>query len=603
MSSSSVTASRARRRSSRISSTSPIARGLPLVATNEVFFPARDDYEAHDALICISEGAVIADDNRRRLTPEHYFKSREEMTALFADLPEATRNTVEIAMRCRVLAAGAEADPAALRRRRGRCRDAPSGPRRNCSGSRRGTGSTGGSPPTALRPDGAARTTTTRLEFELGVIDRMKYPGYFLIVADFIQWAKAQGIPVGPGRGSGAGSVVAWSLTITDLDPLRFDLLFERFLNPDRVSMPDFDIDFCQNRRDEVIHYVQGKYGADRVAQIITFGTLQARAVLRDVGRVLQMPYGQVDRIAKMIPFNPAAPVTLEKAIDDEPRLQAMRDEEPVVARLLAIAPEAGGTLPSRLDPCRRHRHRRPAARPAGAALPRPALRHEGHAVQHEVGRAGRAGEVRLPRPQDADRARHRGPAGSPAGDRASTCSRIPLDDGKSYDMLARGETVGVFQVESAGMRRALVDMRPDRFEDMIALVALFRPGPMANIPTYCARKLGHEEVEYLPSGARADPRGDLRDHHLPGAGAADRAGTSPAIRSAEADLLRRAMGKKIKAEMDAQRGRFLEGATERGIDRDTATTIFDACAKFADTASTSRTRRPMPSSPTRPPR
>ncbi|MCB1500376.1 MAG: DNA polymerase III subunit alpha, partial [Bauldia sp.] len=317
-------------------------RGLPLVATNEVFFPGRSDYEAHDALIAISEGAVIADDNRRRLTPEHYFKTREEMTALFADLPEATQNTVEVAMRCaywpRVRKpilprfAGGDADPEAAERAEaellaGMARD----------GLDRRLAAHG------LAPGQTREDYDARLEFELSVIARMKYPGYFLIVADFIQWAKSQGIPVGPGRGSGAGSVVAWALTITDLDPLRFGLLFERFLNPERVSMPDFDIDFCQNRRDEVIRYVQDKYGADRVAQIITFGSLQARAVLRDVGRVLQMPYGQVDRIAKMIPFNPAAPVTLEKAIEDEPRLQAMRDEEPVVARLLAIAQRLEG--------------------------------------------------------------------------------------------------------------------------------------------------------------------------------------------------------------------------------------------------------------------
>ena len=249
----------------------------------------------------------------------------------------------------------------------------------------------------------------------------MKYPGYFLIVADFIKWAKAQDIPVGPGRGSGAGSLVACSLTITDLDPLRYNLLFERFLNPDRVSMPDFDVDFCQDRRDEVIHYVQEKYGADQVAQIITFGTLQARAVLRDVGRVLQMPYGQVDRLAKLVPANPANPVTLAQAIDGEPQLQAARDSDETVAGC-SRSPEAGRALPPRLDPCRRHRHRRPAAAGAGAALPRSALGHAGHPVQHEMGGAGGAGEVRLPRPEDADRDRRGGEAHPPARRRRSTC-------------------------------------------------------------------------------------------------------------------------------------------------------------------------------------
>jgi DNA polymerase-3 subunit alpha len=555
-------------------------RGLPLVATNEVFFPARGDYEAHDALICIAEGTVIADDNRRRLTPEHYFKSREEMTALFADLPEATRNTVEIAMRAafwpRVRKpilprfAGGDTDAAVAEHAEAELlrQAAKDGLDRRLSAH-------------GLAPGRTREDYDARLEFELGVIIRMKYPGYFLIVADFIQWAKGQGIPVGPGRGSGAGSVVAWSLTITDLDPLRFDLLFERFLNPDRVSMPDFDIDFCQNRRDEVIHYVQGKYGADRVAQIITFGTLQARAVLRDVGRVLQMPYGQVDRIAKMIPFNPAAPVTLEKAVADEPRLQAMRDEEPVVARLLSIGQKLEGLY--------RHASTHAAGivigdRPLDRLVPLYRDPRSGMKVtQFNMKWVEQAGLVKfdflgLKTLTVLDIAvrlvRRRGIE--------LDLLRIPLDDQKSFDMLARGETVGVFQVESAGMRRALVDMKPDRFEDLIALVALYRPGPMANIPTYCARKLGHEPVEYLHPALEpilAATYGIITYQEQVQQIGRDLAGYT----LAEADLLRRAMGKKIKAEMDAQRGRFLKGATERGIDRDTATTIFDACAKFAE--------------------
>ncbi|HEV7286714.1 MAG TPA: DNA polymerase III subunit alpha, partial [Kaistia sp.] len=279
--------------------------GLPLVATNEAFFPKRDDYEAHDALVAIAEGSVVADEKRRRLTPEHYFKSRAEMVALFADLPEATDNSVEIALRCSYRPmkrkpilprfAGADAEPEAAELAEVQAlRDlARTGLEKRLAFH-------------GLAPGLTDKEYWDRLEFELSVIEKMKFPGYFLIVADFIQWAKLQGIPVGPGRGSGAGSLVAWSLTITDLDPMRFALLFERFLNPERVSMPDFDIDFCQDRRGEVIDYVQQKYGAAQVAQIITFGTLQARAVLRDVGRVLQMPYGQVDRIAKLVPANPA---------------------------------------------------------------------------------------------------------------------------------------------------------------------------------------------------------------------------------------------------------------------------------------------------------
>ncbi|HMN86767.1 MAG TPA: DNA polymerase III subunit alpha [Bauldia sp.] len=555
-------------------------KGLPLVATNEPFFPKRDDYEAHDALIAIAEGAVIADDKRRRLTPDHYFKSRAEMRALFADLPEAVDNTVEIALRAsywpmtrkpilpRFAGAGADPDEADAAEAALLRAEAEKGLDRRLAEN-------------GLAPGLSREDYDRRLDFEIGVIVRMKYPGYFLIVADFIQWAKSQGIPVGPGRGSGAGSLVAWSLTITDLDPLRFNLLFERFLNPDRVSMPDFDIDFCQNRRDEVIGYVQGKYGADQVAQIITFGSLQARACLRDVGRVLQMPYGQVDRIAKMVPQNPAAPISLEKAIADEPRLQQERDADPVVERLLTIAQKLEGLY--------RHASTHAAGivigdRPLDRLVPLYRDPRSGMKVsQFNMKWVEQAGLVKfdflgLKTLTVLDTAvqliRRRVPD--------FALSRIPLDDAKTFEMLARGETVGVFQVESAGMRRALVDMRPDRFEDLIALVALYRPGPMANIPTYCSRKLGREKVEYIHPALKPilEPTyGIITYQEQVQQIARDMAGYT----LAEADLLRRAMGKKIKAEMDAQRGRFLKGATDRGVDEETAITIFDACAKFAD--------------------
>src|SRR6202163_2614272 len=288
-------------------------QGVPLVASNEPFFATRDDYEAHDALICIAEGRYLAETDRRQLTAEHRSKTRAEMAALFADLPEALASTVEIAQRCafrpRLQAPilprfSVGEDSAAADEADELSRQAQAGLERRLSVH-------------GLAPGRTEDEYRERLAYELGVIASMKYPGYFLIVADFIQWAKAQGIPVGPGRGSGAGSLVAYALTITDLDPIRFGLLFERFLNPERVSMPDFDIDFCQDRRDEVIRYVQGRYGRDQVAQIITFGTLQARGVLRDVGRVLQMPYGQVDELCKLAPQNPASPISLKRAIDD----------------------------------------------------------------------------------------------------------------------------------------------------------------------------------------------------------------------------------------------------------------------------------------------
>jgi len=556
------------------------SRGLSLVATNEPFFPAKDDYEAHDALICISQGVVIADDKRRRLTPEHYFKSRAEMVALFADLPEAVENTIEIAMRCsfrptvrnpilpRFANAGDDAEAADKAEAAMLGKLAREGLAERLSS-------------LGLAPGLSEKDYRERLEYELGIIAGMKYPGYFLIVADFIQWAKKEGIPVGPGRGSGAGSVVAWALTITDLDPLRFTLLFERFLNPERVSMPDFDIDFCQNRRDRVIDYVQAKYGADQVAQIITFGTLQARAVLRDVGRVLQMPYGQVDRLCKLVPQNPADPVSLDKAVVDEPRFAIERENDPVVDRLLVIAQKLEGLY--------RHASTHAAGivigdRPLDRLVPLYRdPRSDMNVSQFNMKWVEQAGlvkfdflglktltvldlAVKLVRRRDVE----------------IDLLKIPLDDSSTYEMLARGDTVGVFQLESAGMRRALLDMRPDRFEEIIALVALFRPGPMANIPTYCLRKHGMEKPEYLHP--RLEPflketYGVIVYQEQVMQIAQELAGYS----LGEADLLRRAMGKKIRAEMDAQRGRFVEGAVERGVARNQAEAIFELLAKFAD--------------------
>ncbi|MEJ0012924.1 MAG: DNA polymerase III subunit alpha [Bauldia sp.] len=555
-------------------------RGLPLVATNEPFFPAREDYEAHDALIAIAEGTVISDGNRRRLSEEHYFKSRAAMTALFADLPEAIENTVEIAMRSawwprarkpilpRFAESAADAETAAKDEALMLREAASAGLSRRLSAH-------------GFAPGLVEEDYRKRLEYELGVIEKMQYQGYFLIVADFIQWAKGQGIPVGPGRGSGAGSVVAWSLTITDLDPLRFNLIFERFLNPDRVSMPDFDVDFCQNRRDEVIRYVQDKYGADQVAQIITFGTLQARAVLRDVGRVLQMPYGQVDRLAKMVPQNPANPVTLSKAIADEPQLQAAREEDERVRRLLDIAQKLEGLY--------RHASTHAAGivigdRPLDQLVPLYRDPRSGMQVsQFNMKWVEQAGlvkfdflglktltvldlAVRLVKKRGID----------------IDLSRIPLDDAKSYAPLTKGDTVGIFQLESAGMRRAVIDMKLDHFDDLIALVALYRPGPMANIPTYCARKLGKEVPDYIHpklEGVLKETFGVIVYQEQVMQIAQILAGYS----MAEADNLRRAMGKKIRAEMAAQRDRFISGAVANNVDRYQAESIFELLAKFAE--------------------
>jgi len=555
--------------------------GIALVATNEPYFPAKADHEAHDALLAIAAGSVLAQTKRRKLTDQHYFKSRAEMAKLFADLPEALANSVEIA---RLISFRPLTRPPILpsfshdknaSQKEAMAQEADELSRQAKRGLERRLKMTG-------LADGYTRKDyDQRLEFELKIIRGMKYPGYFLIVADFIKWAKSQNIPVGPGRGSGAGSLVAYALTITDLDPLKYQLLFERFLNPERVSMPDFDIDFCQERREEVIHYVQKKYGREQVAQIITFGTLQARAALRDVGRVMQMPYGQVDRICKLVPSNPAAPVSIAEALKQVRELRTLRNEDETVAELLQIAQNLEGL------------YRHASTHAAGIVI--------GDRPLHEM-----VPLYRDPR-SDMQVTQYSLKWVEPAGlvkfdflglktltvidyaikmiNRNGTNLSVdcmPINDKNTFDMLRAGDTVGVFQVESAGMRRALVDMQPDRFEDLIALVALFRPGPMANIPTYCARKLGEEEVEYLHPLLQPilEPTyGVITYQEQVQQIGRDLAGYT----LAEADLLRRAMGKKIKSEMDAQRDRFVSGALEKGISRQVANKIFDACAKFAE--------------------
>jgi DNA polymerase-3 subunit alpha len=545
---------------------------VPLVATNDCYFATVADFEAHDALLAIADGRFVADSNRRQLTPEHRFKTRAEMLALFADLPEATGNTVEIARRCAYR-------PRSIKPILPRfTQDGDEGAelRRQAQEGLRQRLDVHGCAPGLTVADYEAR-----LDFELDVIERMKFPGYFLIVSDFIKWAKAQDIPVGPGRGSGAGSLVAWVLTITDLDPIRFGLLFERFLNPERVSMPDFDIDFCQERREEVIRYVQAKYGHDRVAQIITFGSLQARGVMRDVGRVLEMSYGQVDKLCKLVPQNPANPVTLAQAIKDEPRFDAAREEEPVVGRMLDIALKLEGL------------YRHASTHAAGIVIgDRPLAelaplyrdpRSDMPVTQFNMKWVEQAGLVKFDFlglktlttiRKTVDHLKARG--------LELDVSRLPIDDKPAYDLMARGETVGVFQVESAGMRRALLDMRPDRFEDIVALVALYRPGPMANIPTYCARKHGREKPEY-PHPKIEESLAETFGVIIYQEQVMQIAQTLAGYTLGQADMLRRAMGKKIRSEMDAQREIFVNGATERGVGKDDANTIFDLLAKFAD--------------------
>ena len=559
------------------------ARNLPLVATNEPFFANPDFHHAHDALLCIKEGTVMSESDRKRATSDHYFKTAAEMRALFADLPEAIENTLVVAQRCAFMVEKIKPILPPYDSGEG-LTEADELKRQSHLGLT-----------DRLRAsvftddmDEATRAETEkpyreRLDYELGVIEAMGFPGYFLIVADFIKWAKDHGIPVGPGRGSGAGSVVAWSLTITDLDPLRWGLLFERFLNPERVSMPDFDIDFCQEKRDEVIRYVQQKYGRDHVAQIITFGKLQARAVLRHVGRVLQMPYGFVDKICKMVPNNPANPVTLEQAIASEDGLRELIRSEPDVRQMVEIAKKLEGLY---------HHASTHAAgvvigdRPLEKLIPlyrdpRSDMPVTGFNMKYVED----AGLVKfdflglktlsvLTKAENFVNVR-RGEAAP------LDLTKIPLDDPKTFEMIGRGDTTGVFQLESAGMRDVLRGLRPDTFEDIIAVVALYRPGPMDNIPSYIARKHGRETPDYLHP--TLEPvLNETFGIPIYQEQVMQIAQVLSGYTLGAADLLRRAMGKKIQAEMDQQRQIFIQGAVAKNVSEKQASDIFDVVDKFA---------------------
>ncbi len=544
--------------------------GLPLVATNECFFPRPEMHEAHDALLCIAQGRTLGERARVRISQEHWFKDAVGMRAAFRDLPEACDNTLAIARSCAVMSEGRRPLlPICPKVRPGET-EAQTLRAMALEGLERRLAS--------MVVDG--RPYRERLAYEVDVIEAMGFSGYFLIVADFIQWAKLQGIAVGPGRGSGAGSVAAWALTITDIDPLRFGLLFERFLNPDRVSMPDFDIDFCQERRDEVIDYVRREYGADRVAQIITFGKLQARAAVRDVGRVLQLPFGLVNKVAELIPNNPAKPVTLGQAIAGEERLRQMREGDEGVRRLLEIALQLEGL------------YRHASTHAAGLVIgDRPLAdlvplyrdpKTDGLVTQFNMKFVEQAGLVKfdflgLTTLTILERAigflRETGTE--------IDLARIPLDDTKTYAMLGRGDTGGVFQFEGAGMRDVLRQMQPDRLEDLTAAVALYRPGPMANIPDYCARKHGaawmapHPEIHAILEETYGIMVYQEQVMQI--------AQTMAGYSLGAADLLRRAMGKKIRAEMDKQREIFTGGAVGRGVPQAKAVEVFELMAKFAD--------------------
>ena len=549
------------------------ARNLPLVASNPANFAEPHMHKAHDAMLCIAAATQIEAEDRPHSNREAFVKSDWMMHELFSDLPEALANTLVIAQRC------AFAPPYRKPILPSLAGDLAGEARMLAEDSRAGLEAR-----LAAYPDlseAERKVYFDRLEFEIDVIAGMGFPGYFLIVADFIKWAKEKGIPVGPGRGSGAGSAVAWALTITDLDPIKLGLLFERFLNPERVSMPDFDIDFCETRRGEVIRYVQAKYGSDHVAQIITFGKLKARAVLRDCGRILQMSYGQVDRLCKMVPNHPTDPWTLPRALNGASDFRREYENDNDVRRLIDLAMQLEG-MP-----------RNSSTHAAGVVIgDRPLAelvplyrdpRSDMPVTQFDMKHVESSGLVKfdflglktlsvLRKAVDL------------LGQRGITIDlgALPLDDAAVYDLMKAGNTVGVFQLESEGMRRTLKAVKPTNFGDIIALVSLYRPGPMDNIPLFGQRKAGLVPIEYPHEkleGILAETYGIFVYQEQVMQAAQVLAGYS----LGDADLLRRAMGKKVQAEMDAQRGRFVEGCkSNSGIDARRANDLFDLIDKFA---------------------
>ncbi len=548
-------------------------RDLPLVATNPANFAEPYMHKAHDAMLCIANSTYIENEDRPRTNEQAFVKSAPMMEELFADVPEAIRNTLVIAQRC------AYAPPYRDPILPSLAGDLEGEAKMLAEQSRAGLLA-------RLEPyedlgEEQRKAYFDRLDYEIDIIVGMGFPGYFLIVADFIQWAKEQGIPVGPGRGSGAGSIVAWALTITDLDPIQLGLLFERFLNPERVSMPDFDIDFCETRRGEVIRYVQQKYGADHVAQIITFGKMKARAVLRDCGRILQMSYGQVDRLCKMVPNHPTDPWTLPRALNGAADFKREYTNDNEVKRLVDLALELEG-LP-----------RNSSTHAAGVVIgDRPLSqlvplyrdpRSDMPVTQYDMKNVESSGLVKFDflglktlsvLRKAVDLLELRGIA--------IDLGALPLDDTAVYDLMQDGNTVGVFQLESEGMRRTLKAVKPSNFGDIIALVSLYRPGPMDNIPLFGQRKAGEVPIEYPHpklEGILAETYGIFVYQEQVMQAAQILAGYS----LGDADLLRRAMGKKVQAEMDIQRGRFVDGCKEvSGIEARQANELFDLIDKFA---------------------
>ena len=554
---------------------------IPIIATNEVFYLRKDMYEAHDALMCIGNKTYINDKNRFKYTNQHYFKSSEEMSKLFSDLPEALQNNYNLPFRCNFRPEtidpvlpnissekGGDADEILLKDSKDGLNDKFLKIFKIHK--------------VNLNKNKQFIEYKKRLEHELKIITKMKYASYFLIVADYIKWAKNNDIPVGPGRGSGAGSLVAWCLSITDVDPIKFNLIFERFLNPDRISMPDFDIDFCEEKRDLVFKYLKSKY-KNGVAHIITFGKLKARMVIRDVGRVIGLPYGFVDSISKMIPFDPSRPQGLSQCINNEPRLQKLIKEDPRVKKLTDLSLKLEGL------------NRNVATHAAGVVIADKNLTEEVPlykdssanlllpSTQFDMYSAEKAGLIKfdflglktltvINKTQKLINRKNKN----------FKIENIEFDDQKVFELLSKGNTVGIFQLESAGMREALMKMKPNHLEDIIALVALYRPGPMSNISTYNDCKHGKQKPDYLHPY--------LEDILKPTYGVIiyqeqvmQIAQKLSGFSAGQADILRKAMGKKKRAELEKQKEKFIDGALKNGIRKDVAASIFLKIEPFAE--------------------
>ncbi len=553
---------------------------LPIIASNEVYYLDKDMFEAHDALMCIGEKTYVNDSNRIKLTNQHYFKSSEEMIELFSDLPEALENNFNLPLRCSFKPSSSKPILPNISSSDSDANDMLT--QISFKGLKEKFKTVFKINSNKIDDSEKYLKYKTRLDHEIKIIVEMNYSGYFLIVSDYIKWAKQNKIPVGPGRGSGAGSLVAWCLSITDIDPIKFNLIFERFLNPDRISMPDFDIDFCEEKRDLVFKYLTTKY-KDSVAHIITFGKLKARMVIRDVGRVLGLPYGFVDSICKMIPFDPSRPMSLQECINVEPRLQKLIKEDKRVDRLVNLSLKLEGL------------NRNVATHAAGVVIADKKLTETVPlykdnstdlllpSTQFDMYSAENAGLIKfdflgLKTLTVIDKAQKLINKINPD----FNVEKIDYEDQKVYDLLSSGKTVGLFQLESSGMKDALINMKPNRLEDIIALVALYRPGPMSNIPIYNACKHGEREPDYL------HPK--LEQILKPTYGVIiyqeqvmQIAQVLSGFSAGEADILRRAMGKKKRAELEKQKQRFVEGAYKNGINKDIAAGIFLKIEPFAE--------------------